>query len=77
MGDSGIPNVLMYSFISFLAFVGIGMAIHDGRDAVFPLSILILVFPCIYYLTHSDMGFRHPIDPVITMFLVYGWSSLL
>lgn len=76
MDDAGIPNVLMYSFISLLAFVGVGMAIRDDRDAVFPLAILTAVFPCVYYLTHSDMGFRHPIDPVIVIFSVYGWSSL-
>jgi 4-amino-4-deoxy-L-arabinose transferase-like glycosyltransferase len=75
MDESGLANVLMYSLISLLAFAGIGRAIHDRRDGVFPLSILVLVFPGIYYLTHSDLGFRHPIDPVIAIFLVYGVSA--
>ena len=75
--ESGLANILMYSLISLLSFTGIGRAIRDRRDGVFPLSILIVVFPGIYYLTHSDLGFRHPIDPVIAIFLVYGTSSLV
>ena len=77
MDDSGLPNILMYSLISLLAFTGIVSAIRDHRDCVFPLLILVIVFPFVYYLTHSDMGFRHPIDPVIDIFLVYGISSCL
>jgi 4-amino-4-deoxy-L-arabinose transferase-like glycosyltransferase len=77
MDESGLANILMYSLISLLAFAGIGRAIHDRRDGVYPLLILVVVFPGIYYLTHSDLGFRHPIDPVITIFLIYGLSPLL
>jgi 4-amino-4-deoxy-L-arabinose transferase-like glycosyltransferase len=77
MDESGLANILLYSLISLLAFAGIGRAIHDHRDGVFPLSILVVVFPGIYYLTHSDLGFRHPIDPVIAIFLIYGLSPLL
>lgn len=77
MDESGLPNILMYSFISLLAFTGIVSAIRDRRDGVYPLSILVMVFPFIYYLTHSDMGFRHPIDPIMAIFLAYGMSFLL
>jgi len=76
MDESGLPNILMYTFISVLAFAGIVRAIRDRRDGVYPLSILVMVFPLVYYLTHSDMGFRHPIDPVLTIFLAYGLSFL-
>ena len=74
-GGIGLPHIVMYSLISFLAFCGLGRAIHDGRDAVFPLAILLACFPIVYYFTHSDMGFRHPIDPVVVIFAVYGVIS--
>jgi 4-amino-4-deoxy-L-arabinose transferase-like glycosyltransferase len=77
MNSSGRANILMYSTISLLAFAGIARAIRDRRDGVFPLGILVIVFPVIYYLTHSDLGFRHPIDPVIVIFLIYGISPAL
>jgi hypothetical protein len=76
MDESGLANILMYSLISLLAFTGVGQAFRDQRDGVFPLSTLVVVFPGIYYLTHSDLGFRHPIDPVIVIFLIYGIFSL-
>ena len=77
MDASGLVNILVYSLISLLAFSGIGRAIRDRRDGVFTLSILVLVFPAIYYLTHSDLGFRHPIDPVMAIFVIYGMSPVL
>jgi 4-amino-4-deoxy-L-arabinose transferase-like glycosyltransferase len=76
LDPSSLPNILMYSLFSLLAFAGLGWAIHDGRDAVVPLAILLICFPVVYYLTHSDMGFRHPIDPVVVIFASYGAASL-
>jgi 4-amino-4-deoxy-L-arabinose transferase-like glycosyltransferase len=76
MDESGLPNILMYSFVSFMAFAGLVLAIHSGRDEVIPLAILPVCFPVVYYLTHSDMGFRHPIDPVVVILMVYGVISL-
>lgn len=76
MDKSGLLNILMYSSISLLAFSGISRAIRDHRYDAYPLMILVIVFPIIYYLTHSDMGFRHPIDPVMAVFLVYGIPPL-
>ena len=72
MDNSGLFNVVMYSSISLLAFAGIGKAIRDHRERAYPLIMTLAVFPIVYYLTHSDMGFRHPIDPIMTIFLVNG-----
>jgi 4-amino-4-deoxy-L-arabinose transferase-like glycosyltransferase len=72
MDNSGLLNVLMYSSISALAFIGIGEAMRDRREYLFPLTAVVVIFPMIYYLTHSDLGFRHPIDPVMAIFAVYG-----
>ena len=45
LDDSGLPNILMYSLISLLAWTGLVWAIHDGRDGVVPLAILVVCFP--------------------------------
>jgi len=76
MGESGVPNILMYSFISFMAFAGFVLAIQNGREEAIPLAFLPAFLPAIYYLTHSDMGFRHPIDPVLVIFMAYGLASV-
>ncbi len=75
MDESYPPNILVYSLISLLAFTGLVRATHNGRDGVVPLMILPVVFPLVYYLTHPAIQYRHPIDPVIVIFLVYGAMS--
>jgi hypothetical protein len=40
-----------------------GMAILP----VFPLVVFPVVFPCLYYLTHADLRYRHPIDPIVLL----------
>lgn len=38
-----------------------------ARNAAFPLAVFPLVFPCLYYVTHADLRYRHPIDPVVLL----------
>jgi 4-amino-4-deoxy-L-arabinose transferase-like glycosyltransferase len=74
--DSGVPNILTYSLISLLAWIGLVRAIREGRDGVVPLAILLIFFPLVYYITHPQIRFRHPIDPVIIILLAFGAASL-
>lgn len=39
---------------------------------VLPLAVFPLVFPCLYYLTHADLRYRHPIDPIVLLLTVTG-----
>lgn len=75
--DTGLPDVLTYSFFSILAFAGIGFAIRDRRDSLIPLLTPLVFFPLAYYLTHTDIRFRHPIDPLVVIFAAYGAISLV
>jgi hypothetical protein len=51
-----------------------------ARQAVFPLAVFPVIFPCLYYLTHADLRYRHPIDPVVllltTMALAGAWDMV-
>jgi hypothetical protein len=52
---------------------------NDGGASVpvFPLAVFPVVFPCLYYLTHADLRYRHPIDPVVLLLTVIGvWGVL-
>jgi 4-amino-4-deoxy-L-arabinose transferase-like glycosyltransferase len=73
--ESGLPNILTYTLFSLLAFAGLGLAIHNGSRDVVPLALLLPFFPLVFYLTHTDMGYRHPIDPLLIIFMVYGVLS--
>lgn len=41
-----------------------------------PLVILLGIYPAIYYLTHPDIRYRHAIDTVIVMLIVYCLTPL-
>jgi len=37
---------------------------------VWPLAVFPVVFPCLYYVTHADLRYRHPIDPIVLLLTV-------
>lgn len=44
---------------------------------VVPLAVFPVIFPCLYYVTHADLRYRHPIDPVVLLLTVIGiWGVL-
>jgi 4-amino-4-deoxy-L-arabinose transferase-like glycosyltransferase len=75
LDESGVPHIFTYTFLSFLAFAGFRWAIQNGSAGVVPLIILLVIFPMIYYIAHSDFRYRHPIDPVIIIFVACGAVS--
>ncbi len=38
-----------------------------AKNSVFPLAMFPVIFPCLYYVTHADLRYRHPIDPIILL----------
>ena len=75
LDGTGLPNLLTYSFVSLLALAGLYRAIRDRRDRVIPIVIPMVLFPFAYYATHSDSRYRHPIDPVVVVFMAYAVTS--
>jgi 4-amino-4-deoxy-L-arabinose transferase-like glycosyltransferase len=48
---------------------------HGGAEEmasppVFPLAVFPVVFPCLYYVTHADLRYRHPMDPIVLLLTV-------
>ena len=41
-----------------------------ARSPVFPLAAFPVIFPCLYYLTHADLRYRHPIDPIVLLLTI-------
>ena len=44
---------------------------------VFPLAVFPAVFPCLYCLTHADLRYRHPIDPVLLLLTVIFLAEMV
>ncbi|MGC1619624.1 MAG: glycosyltransferase family 39 protein [Candidatus Acidiferrum sp.] len=40
---------------------------ETARSPVFPLAVFPVFFPCLYYVTHADLRYRHAIDPIVLL----------
>ncbi len=73
--EFGIPNVFAYTFLTVLALLGLRAVLRDSREYAIPLIGLLICFPLVYYITHPDIRYRHPIDPEIVILATYGVFS--
>ena len=74
LGAGGL-YVALCSVFSLLAFLGLLLARRADAAQTFPLSAAMLLFPVTYYVTHSAVRYRHPVDPIMTILAVYAVST--
>ena len=48
-----------------------------ARKTVFLLAVFPVIFPCLYYVTHADLRYRHPIDPVVLLLTVIFLAEMV
>jgi 4-amino-4-deoxy-L-arabinose transferase-like glycosyltransferase len=65
-------NIFYVCCITFLMLRGIGRFWSRNRAAVLPYLVLVCIFPLTYYITHSLMDYRQPIEPAILVLVVSG-----
>jgi Dolichyl-phosphate-mannose-protein mannosyltransferase len=70
--DSVLVRVLLIiNLITALgALLGIVILYRARNPFAFPLAAFPIIFPCLYYLTHASLRYRHPIDPILLLLLV-------
>jgi 4-amino-4-deoxy-L-arabinose transferase-like glycosyltransferase len=79
--DSLFIRVLFVSnFLAVLGtLAGIARLILQRSVFSFPLVTFPLIYPVVYYITHTSLRYRHPIDPVLlllTAIAVFGVEKL-
>jgi hypothetical protein len=62
--------------VTALALIGLILAIRDSASSAFLFLAFLGVFPLVYYLTHIDPRYRHPIEPVIVVLAVYAATTI-
>lgn len=67
-----IPDVLFTTPMAIVMLIGMKQAWHAVGNATLPLLFCIALLPGIYYLTHVDLHYRHPVDPVVVIFVAYA-----
>lgn len=77
-----IRVILLGNFLSALGILigGVALFARRNRYAV-PLIAFPVVFPVLYYLTHTSLRYRHPIDPMMLLLTAIAgaqvWHFLL
>lgn len=66
------PDGSVWIWVSLLAWQGMIVALwRKGLEAV-PYATVLLMFPLVYYVTHSGSTYRHPAEPVILLLASYA-----
>lgn len=61
------PDRSAWPYISLLAWLGLVLAIRQRGNEALPHAIVMVIFPLVYYITHTVSTYRHPIEPVILL----------
>lgn len=67
-----IPNFFYCSAITIFMLRGARRLWMHNRSIALPFVALIAIFPVTYYLSHSSMDYRQPIEPVIVILATVG-----
>jgi hypothetical protein len=70
-----LPRVLSYSFISVAGLLGLALALVRRVPASGLIAWAFLLLPLPYYTVFVQARFRHPFEPLITIFAVYIFQS--
>ena len=71
-----VPNVFFCTFLTIFMLRGLRRWWKEARGAALPSALLIAIFPLPYYLTHSSMDYRQPIEPQIVILVTIGIFGL-
>ncbi len=69
-------NVFFCTTFTVLALIGLRKAFNRSPSAAIPYVLVLLVFPIPYYLTHSDLAYRQPLNPEFVIFASLAAVSL-
>lgn len=71
-----VRGILLCSFLTAIGtFVGIVALWRRRSTMTFPLAVFPVIYPCLYYVTHADLRYRHLIDPVLCLLTAIAATS--
>lgn len=62
-----LANIPFCMATTILAGVGLRKLIRRDVVGAAPFLIVLALFPLVYYITHPEMTYRHPIDPLVVI----------
>lgn len=75
--DSWLIRVLLLSntLAAAGALLGIAVLLRRRSQFTLPAAAYPLVFPWLYYITHPNLRYRHPIDPVVLLLVAIAAAA--
>jgi 4-amino-4-deoxy-L-arabinose transferase-like glycosyltransferase len=67
-----IPNLFFCTALTLFMVRGARRWWKDNPAAAFPYLLTLVLFPLPYYLTHSSMDYRQPIEPLVVALVTMG-----
>jgi 4-amino-4-deoxy-L-arabinose transferase-like glycosyltransferase len=68
--------LLCNDLVPLCAFLGIIVLLATKNSYALPVVAIPILFPLLYYVTHTSLRYRHPIDPVVLILAVIGVHGL-
>jgi 4-amino-4-deoxy-L-arabinose transferase-like glycosyltransferase len=69
--------IVANSMFSLLALLGALFALHSQSPFASPLATVLVVYPIVFYITHTGLRYRFPIDSLMVVFTVYALTCSL
>jgi len=60
----------------FCAFLGVLLLLGKKNPFAVPIISVVVFFPLLYYITHTSLRYRHPIDPLVLLLAAIGVHGL-
>jgi hypothetical protein len=64
--------ILQNFLLSLFTLLGALFAYRANPRDAFPFVMVLLFFPLVFYLTHSSLRYRFPMDPIMMVLAAYG-----
>lgn len=72
-----VRSLILCAIVSGVGTLGgIVVLILRRSDYAFPLAVYPIVFPFLYYITHTSLRYRHPIDPEILLLAAIAFGAI-
>ena len=62
------------ALLMVISWLGAGIAYYRRIPEAGPYLLLLLIYPLVFYLTHTLVRYRFPMDPILTILAVYGMA---
>jgi 4-amino-4-deoxy-L-arabinose transferase-like glycosyltransferase len=74
LSGEGRFKILSNIFVTIFGFLGLLFMFREKTPFAFPIAMLPLVYPIVYYITHTSLRYRHPIDPALMVMSAFAFA---